>query len=194
VKAAGFDKIPEDLDGFMKVMKALKAKGTPGGFALGHATGDANVFAHWLVWAFGGKLVDKDNHVVINSPETIQALEYAREMYDTFVPGTLTWQDPSNNKAFLSGELSLTANGISIWYAAKNSPDPKQQELAKDIQHAKLPKTKTGEVAVLNNVLQAFVYKYSKYPNAAMTTCASCGRRSSTSRGRPRCSATSRRR
>jgi multiple sugar transport system substrate-binding protein len=167
VKAAGFEKVPDDLDGFLKLMKALKAKGTPGGFAHGHATGDANGYAHWLLWCFGGKLVDKDNQVVINSPETVQALEYGKEMYETFVPGTLTWQDPSNNKAFLSGELSLTANGISIWYAAKTSTDAKQQELAKDIQHVPFPKGKSGEIAVLNNVLQAFVFKYSKYPNAA---------------------------
>jgi multiple sugar transport system substrate-binding protein len=167
VQAAGFEKVPDDLDGFLKLMKALKAKGTPGGFALGHATGDANNFAHWLVWAFGGKMVDKDNNVVINSPETIQALEYAKELYETFVPGTLTWQDPSNNKAYLSGELSLTANGISIWYAGKNSPDPKQQEIAKDTQHTKMPKGKDGKYAVQNLVLQAFVFKYSKYPKAA---------------------------
>jgi multiple sugar transport system substrate-binding protein len=167
VRAAGFEKFPDDLDGFLKLMKALKAKGTPGGFALGHATGDANGFAHWLVWAFGGKMVDKDNHVVINSPETLQALEYAKELYETFVPGTLTWQDPSNNKAFLSGELSVTANGISIWYAAKTSQDPKLQEMAKDIQHVKMPKGKDGTLAVQNLVLQAFVFKYSKYPKAA---------------------------
>ena len=88
------------------MMKALKAKGTPGGFALGHATGDANTWCHWLVWAFGGKMVDKNNKVVINSPETIKALEYAKELYATFIPGTLSWLDPNNNKAFLDGQIS----------------------------------------------------------------------------------------
>ena len=33
----------------------------------------------------------------------------------------------------------VTANGISIYYAAKTSPDPKLQEMAKDIQHAAFP-------------------------------------------------------
>jgi len=37
--------IPQDLDGFLKLCQALKAKGTLPGFALGHATGDANVCA-----------------------------------------------------------------------------------------------------------------------------------------------------
>ena len=47
-KAAGFDAFPKDTDGFLKLCKALKAKGTPGGFALGNATGDGNTWVHWL--------------------------------------------------------------------------------------------------------------------------------------------------
>ena len=87
VKAAGFNKFPRDTDGFLKLCKALKDKGTPPGFALGNATGDGNGWCHWLLWAFGGKLVDASNKVVIDSPETLKALEYAKEMYGTFVPG-----------------------------------------------------------------------------------------------------------
>src|SRR5437762_616907 len=66
LKAAGFDSFPKDTDGFLKMMKALHAKGTPGGFALGHATGDANTWCHWVVWAFGGKMVDKSGKVVLD--------------------------------------------------------------------------------------------------------------------------------
>src|SRR6266571_970018 len=136
MKAAGFQSFPKDTDGFLKMMKVLKDKGTPGGFALGHATGDANTWCHWLVWTFGGKLVDEKNNVAINSPETLRALEYAKELYATFIPGTLSWLDPNNNKAFLDGQISVTNNGISIYYAAKNSKDPKINALQTDINHA----------------------------------------------------------
>jgi multiple sugar transport system substrate-binding protein len=166
VKAAGFDKFPRDMDGFLKLMKALKEKGTPGGFALGHATGD-QAWAHWLFWAFGGRLVDEKNKVVIDSPETIRALEFAKELYPTFVPGTLSWLDPNNNKAFLDSQISVTANGISIYYAAKTSQDPKLQELAKDIQHANFPIGPVGVPTEFNLFLNQMVYKYSKYPKAA---------------------------
>ncbi|MGE5171008.1 MAG: ABC transporter substrate-binding protein, partial [Rudaea sp.] len=157
VKAAGFDKFPRDMDGFMKLMKALKEKGTPGGFALGHATGD-QAWAHWLFWAFGGKLVNEKNQVVIDSPETLRALEYAKELYPTFVPGTLSWLDPNNNKAFLDNQISVTANGISIYYAAKTSPDPKLQEMAKDIQHANFPIGPVGVPTEFNLFLNQMVY------------------------------------
>ena len=47
--------------------------------ALGNATGDANTWCHWLVWSHGGKMVDEKDNVVINSPETIAALEYGKQ-------------------------------------------------------------------------------------------------------------------
>jgi multiple sugar transport system substrate-binding protein len=166
VKAAGFNTFPRDTDGFLKLMKALKEKGTPGGFALGHATGD-QAWSHWLVWAFGGKLVNEQNQVVINSPETVRALEFAAELYPTFVPGTLSWLDPNNNKAFLDNQISVTANGISIYYAAKTSTDPKVKEMAADIQHANFPIGPVGVPTEFNLFFNQMIMKYTKYPKAA---------------------------
>jgi multiple sugar transport system substrate-binding protein len=167
VKAAGFASFPKTTDDFLKMMKALKDKGTPGGFALGHATGDANTWCYWLLWAFGGKMVDKNNKVVIDSPETIKALEYAKELYGTFVPGTLSWLDPSNNKAFLDGQVSVTNNGISIYYAAKNSQDPKIKALQEDINHAVYPVGPVGTATAFQLFFNQMVFKYTKYPKAA---------------------------
>ena len=167
VKAAGFSVFPKDTDGFLRLCKALKEKGTPPGFALGNAVGDGNSWTHWLVWAFGGKLVDEKSRVVIASPETIRALEYARELYQTFVPGTLSWLDPHNNKAFLDGQISITNNGISVYYAAKSSNDDKVKALAPDIQHANYPIGPVGRPTELHLLTQAMVFRYSKYPQAA---------------------------
>jgi len=167
VKAAGFATFPKTTDDFLKMMKALKEKGTPGGFALGHATGDANTWCYWLLWAFGGKMVDKNNKVVLDSPETIKALEYAKELYGTFVPGTLSWLDPSNNKAFLDGQVSVTNNGISIYYAAKNSQDPKIKALQEDINHALYPVGPVGTATAFQLFFNQMIFKYTKYPKAA---------------------------
>jgi multiple sugar transport system substrate-binding protein len=166
MKAAGFDTFPKDMAGFLKLCQALKAKGTPAGFALGNATGDSS-WTFWLVWAFGGKLVNEKDQVVINSPETMAALEYGKQLYETFIPGTLSWLDPNNNKAFLDGQLHLTANGISVYYAAKTSQDPKLIEMTKDIQHGAFPVGVSGKRAVLNLVFPMMIFKYTKYPNAA---------------------------
>jgi multiple sugar transport system substrate-binding protein len=167
LKAAGFDKWPSDLAGTLKACQALKAKGTPGGLALGNAVGDGNTWVHWLIWAHGGKMVDEKDQVVINSPETIEALEYAKQLYETFVPGTLSWLDPANNKAFLDGQVSWTINGISIYYAAKTSQDPKIKAMAADVQHAELPMGKIGKPTELHLTVPAMVFRYTKYPQAA---------------------------
>jgi multiple sugar transport system substrate-binding protein len=148
------------------MLKALKEKGTPGGFALGNATGDG-LWCNWLMWAFGGQLVDKSNKVVIDSPETMKALEFAKEIYATFIPGTLSWLDPNNNKAFLDGQISVTNNGISIYYAAKNSKDDKVKEIAADIQHASFPVGPVGVPTESHLFFNQMVMKYTKYPNAA---------------------------
>ena len=32
------------------------------------------------------------------------------------MPGTLSWLDANNNKAYLDGQVSWTINGISVYY------------------------------------------------------------------------------
>jgi len=164
--AAGFDTFPKDTDGFLKLCEALKKNGTPPGYALGHATGDANGWVHWCLWSHGGKMVDDKSNVAVDSAETVAALEYAMKLYDTFIPGVLSWQDPSNNKAFLAGDIALTLNGISIYTVAKTSSEPALQAIAKDMDHANLPIGPVGRPTELQLVLVAYAYKYSKYPKA----------------------------
>ncbi len=166
IKAVGYEAFPKTTDDFLKMMKALKDKGTPGGMALGNATGDG-LWCNWLIWAFGGKLVDASNKVVIDSPETAKALEYGRELYATFIPGTLSWLDPNNNKAFLDGQISVTNNGISIYYAAKNATDPKVKELQADINHSVFPIGPIGVPTESHLFFNQMIMKYTKYPQAA---------------------------
>ena len=166
LKAAGFDSFPKDTAGFLAMCKALHAKGTPPGMALGNATGDG-LWTNWLIWSHGGQLVDKNNKVIIDSPETIKALDYAKELYQTFIPGTLSWLDPNNNKAFLDSQISVTNNGISIYYAAKNATDPKVKELAADINHASFPIGPVGVATESHLFFNQMIMKYTKYPNAA---------------------------
>ncbi len=163
VAAAGFSKgVPADTQGFLELMKALKAKGTPGGFALGHASGDGNAWVHWALWAHGASLVDEKDRVVINSPETAKACEYVKALYETFAPGTASWNDSFNNKAFLAGELSLTNNGISIYAAAKAGKMP----MMPDIDHALWPIGPVGKPTEFHIAYPMLAFKYTKYPNA----------------------------
>jgi multiple sugar transport system substrate-binding protein len=167
VKEAGFETFPKDYPNYLKLCQQLAKNGHPPGFALSHATGDAETWTHNILWGFGGKLVDKNNRVAINSPETIAALEYVKELYQTFIEGTLGWSGVSNNTAFLEGKISLTSNGISVYYTAKNSDKPEYKAIAEDMNHAPMPIGPVGHPTELHLLSQAMIPKYSKFPNAA---------------------------
>lgn len=167
VKEAGFDAFPKDLDGFLKLCRKLKEQGHPAGFALGNAVGDGNSFCNWLVWTHGGYMVDENNKVSINSKETIEALKYAKALYETFIPGTLSWLDISNNKALTAGEISLTQNGVSLYFSIKNSKDEKTAAIGKDLNHATMPIGPLGRPSEPALVINAMVFKHTKFPNAA---------------------------
>ncbi len=161
---AGFSTFPKTTDEFMAYAKAMKAQGTPGGFALGHASGDGNGWVHWLLWSFGGNVVDKNDKVVINSPETEKALIYGKALYDQMVPGVAAWNDSFNNKAFISNEIHWTNNGISIYVAATN--DPTKKEIAEDMDHAYFPVGPVGKPTELHLMFPILGMNYTKYPQA----------------------------
>jgi multiple sugar transport system substrate-binding protein len=164
MKKAGFSKFPTTTDEFLEYAKATKKEGKPGGMALGHASGDGNAWVYWCLWAFGGNMVDKNNKVVLNSPETAKALEYAKKLYNSMVTGVASWNDSFNNKAFLGNQISWTNNGISIYIAAKK--DPSKKEIAEDTGDAYWPVGPIGKPTEFHLCFPLLAMTYTKYPQA----------------------------
>ncbi|MCW5733445.1 MAG: extracellular solute-binding protein [Enhydrobacter sp.] len=165
LKEAGHDKVPTDHAGLLKLCQDLKKINKPAGFALGNAVGDANGFANWMLWSHGGSLIDDDGKVVINSKETLNALNFVKELYPTFVSGTMSWNDISNNRAYASNELFFTSNGVSLYFSLKN--DPATKPIADDTEHAPLVKGLASTAPMSATVLNGMVFKHTKFPNAA---------------------------
>jgi multiple sugar transport system substrate-binding protein len=164
IKKAGFSQFPATTAEFLECAKAMKANNTPGGFTLGHASGDGNAWAYWCLWTHGGNMVDKNDKVILNSPETEQALVFAKQLYEQMIPGTAAWNDASNNKAFLAGEIHWTDNPISIYVAA--TKDPNLSAVAADMDHAYWPIGPIGKPTELHGVFPLFAMTYTKYPQA----------------------------
>ena len=162
-KKAGFSSFPDKTDAFLEYAKAMKANNTPGGFALGHASGDGNTWIHWCLWTHGGQHVDANDKVTINSPETAKALEFAKQLYGYMIPGTASWNDASNNKAFLAKEVHWTNNGISIYVAAQNNA----KDVAEDMNHAYFPIGPAGKPTELHLMYPVLAMNYTKYPQAS---------------------------
>jgi multiple sugar transport system substrate-binding protein len=167
VKEAGYDKIPDDHQGFLTLCQKLQTAGHPFGMSLGHALGDANGFASWLLWSHNAMLVDESGKIALDSKETLAALKYATELQKTQISGNLSWNDSGNNKAYASGDIGLTFNGVSIYYFCKSSPDANLNKIAVDTQHQLLPKGLAPRSPMSATPMNAMVFKHTKYPNAA---------------------------
>ncbi len=162
---AGYDTFPTKTDDFIKCCKKLNSMGHPVGFAMGHAVGDGNNWAYTWLWSYEASTVNPDGSPAINSPETRNALEGFKELYGAMIPGCASWLDPHNNKSYLAEQISVTNNGISIYYAAKSKPE--WAKIAEDTYHAELPIGPVGKPTQLHLFNQAFIFKHTACPNAA---------------------------
>jgi len=86
---------------------------------------DSNMALRALLWSFGGAEQDADGRVALNSPNTIEALEFARALYrETETPEVFTWDPSSNNRMMLAGRASFVCNAISVTRTAeRENPD-----------------------------------------------------------------------
>ena len=121
----GVTKFPDTWETYREAAKKLKAKGRPFGQTLGHTFGDAPGFTYPYLWSWGGKEVEADGKtVVLDSPATLESVNFAVGLWkDSCDEGGLAWDDSGNNRAFLSGSISATNNGASIYIESKRKPD-----------------------------------------------------------------------
>src|SRR2546426_10034218 len=141
---------PKTLDALRQVGMKRKKKGKPIGQTLGHTFGDAPAWAYPLMWGFGGMEVDRTGKkVALDSKATVESVKFMQAYWkDACDEGGFAWDDTSNNRAFLAGEISATLNGASIYIAAKRGQekikDEKGEPMVRDIQHARLPAGPAG--------------------------------------------------
>jgi multiple sugar transport system substrate-binding protein len=168
----GQTKFPETWEEYREVGKKLKATGRPIGQTLGHTFGDAPTFSYAYLWSWGGKEVEADGKtVVLNTKATVDSVKFMSAFWkEAHDEGGLAWDDTSNNRAFLSGTISATLNGASIYLLAKSKPETylteKGAPLWQDILHAPLPKGAAGQFGYhlpMSNMLMG----YSKNQKAA---------------------------
>ena len=151
---AGAETFPETWDEYRAIGKKLKAAGHAYGQTAGHTFGDAPGWWYPYLWSWGAKEVAADGKtVVLNSKETIESVKFAVALWkETMDEGGLSWDDSSNNRAFLSGTISATNNGASIYLEAKKKPDSYLTENGKpmkdDILHTRIPKGAGGQYAL----------------------------------------------
>ena len=141
----GIPRPPETWDEYLEAGRKLKRIGMPVGQTLAHTFGDAPGFAYTLLWCFGGKEVDEDGRVALNSPETANAVDFLREFWVAACDeGGMAWDGTSNNRAFLAETVSVTLNGASIYFVARNNPRVVAPGFADRLGHFLIPEGPGG--------------------------------------------------
>jgi ABC-type glycerol-3-phosphate transport system substrate-binding protein len=106
-----------------------KTKGTQLGIGMSQEI-DSNMAGRALMWSYGASVQDENERVVINSDETVAAVEFMNKLFKgAMTDEVFSWNAASNNQGLIAGKLSYILNSISAWRTAQGaSPD-----VAKDV-------------------------------------------------------------
>jgi multiple sugar transport system substrate-binding protein len=126
---------------------------------------DSNMAVRNILWCHGGSIQDKDGNVVLNSPETLRALDYAKRLYSVgMTPAVLSWNAASNNQAFNAEETSYILNSISAYRTAQDNKLP----VIPNYYFVPALKGPNGQQMASEHVMSGYVvWKFSKNQDAA---------------------------
>ena len=86
---------------------------------------DSNMVLRALMWSYGASEQDAQQRVVLNTPETVAAVEYMGRLYQqAMTPEVFSWNAASNNQGLVAGKLSYIVNSISAWRTAQGTNPP----------------------------------------------------------------------
>jgi ABC-type glycerol-3-phosphate transport system substrate-binding protein len=129
-EAVGFPNGPATWDDLLKGGAEIKkSKNVQMGLGMSQEI-DSNMVGRALLWSFGGAIQDENERVVLNSPETVAAVEFMQRLYkETMTNEVFSWNPASNNQGLIAGQMSYIVNSISAWRTAQEA----NPEVADDI-------------------------------------------------------------
>ncbi len=161
---AGVHTFPDTWDEFLEAGIKLKKAGHPYGMSMGHGYADNNSWLLPLLWSYGAEVVAEDGKTIhLDSSETAHCVDYVRKLYkEACLDDCLGWTDISNNKAFLTSQISCTNNATSILISAKRD----LPTMGKVTDQAVNPKGPRGRFHSLVPVTHG-IFKHTPDPEAA---------------------------
>lgn len=118
LEEAGLSEPPATYDELLEFCKAVNVEGEFWCYGLGFGGfSDNEVQLRNIIWSFGGTVIGEDGQTVtLNSPETLAALNWIKEMADagSFPPDAIVGDDASNNKWYQTRMVATVVNTGSI--------------------------------------------------------------------------------
>jgi maltose-binding protein MalE len=129
-EAVGLPNGPATWDDLLRGGTEIKqSKGTQLGVGMSQEI-DSNMAGRALLWSFGASVQDENEQVVINSDETVAAVEFMTKLFKgAMTDEVFSWNAASNNQGLVAGKLSYILNSISAWRTAQGA----RPEVADDI-------------------------------------------------------------
>jgi ABC-type glycerol-3-phosphate transport system substrate-binding protein len=82
---------------------------------------DSNMAGRALLWSYGASVQDENERVVINSDQTVAAVEFMTRLFkETMTNEVFSWNAASNNQGLVAGQMSYILNSISAWRTAQS--------------------------------------------------------------------------
>ncbi|NIK57096.1 ABC transporter substrate-binding protein [Kribbella shirazensis] len=125
---------------------------------------DSNMAGRALMWSYGASIQNEDEQVVINSPETVAAVEFMQRLFkDTMTNEVFSWNPASNNQGLIAGQMSYILNSISAWRTAQEA----NPEVADDIYFTRALKGPEDSLAAQHVMYNWIVPSHARNVDAA---------------------------
>jgi multiple sugar transport system substrate-binding protein len=125
---------------------------------------DSNMVLRGLMWSRGASIQDENEQVVLDSPETIEAVEFMARLYqDTMTEEVFAWNAASNNQGLVSGSLSYIVNSISAWRTSQGT----NPEVADDVFFVPALSGPAGQLAAQHVLYNWIIPTHAANPDAA---------------------------
>jgi multiple sugar transport system substrate-binding protein len=158
----GYEEPPKTYDDYLDLATKLADAGLPpvGNSISQTGPNDSASFCYSLLWSYGAHEVEEDGKTVsINSQETRDALVYAQELAKVSAPDITAYDEGSNNRSFLAGEISCTQNATSIYFVAERQAP----EVFEAMSHFQYPDGPAGHHQLVElNLLSIFDFGVNK--------------------------------
>jgi multiple sugar transport system substrate-binding protein len=138
--------------------KIKQQVGNPVGIGLSQEL-DTSMAMRAIMYSFGSHEQNAEGQLTINSKETVEAVKFARALYqEAMTPEVFTWDVSSNNRFMLAGKGSFAMNAISITRTAEKDVP----EMSPKIQLARTPAGPVRRMG-LEHVMSVYViWKFSE--------------------------------
>ncbi|SER54695.1 carbohydrate ABC transporter substrate-binding protein, CUT1 family [Gracilibacillus ureilyticus] len=161
------EEAPETWDDLIKQASELQGEqGTQFGYLMQAAQYEGLVCNYIeFIASYGGQVIDENNNIVVNSPETIKGLEKLAEIVNSdFVPDNiLNFMETETENAWIAGDAVFARN----WpYLQASSQDEERSSVVDKVDIAPLPAGDAGHAATLGGWM-GMINRYTEHPEEA---------------------------